>query len=82
MMLNSLHTSSVAVSFIVSLSMAAVVPKKPVSTMTAPVLTDMLKETIDTTMTFRKTQRTIQNKMHQPGTKRCQEEKKDSETAK
>jgi SOS-response transcriptional repressor LexA len=36
--------------------------------MTAPVLTDMLKETIDMT-TFRKTQRTIQNKMHQPGTK-------------
>jgi hypothetical protein len=50
--------------------------------MTAPVLTDMLKETIDTTMTFRKTQITIKNKMHQPGTKRCQEERKDSETAK
>jgi hypothetical protein len=84
MTLNSLHTSSEVVSFIMSLSMAAVVPTQAVSTMTtmtAPVLTDMLKETIDT-MTFRKTQRTIQNKMHQPGTKRCQEERKDSETAK
>jgi len=50
--------------------------------MTAPVLTDMQKETIDTTIIFRKTQRTIQNKMHQSGTKRCQEERKDSETAK
>jgi hypothetical protein len=49
--------------------------------MTVPVLKDMLKETTDTTMTFRKTQRKIQNKMHQPGTRGCQE-KKDSETAK
>jgi len=44
--------------------------------MTAAVFTDMLKETTDTTMTFRKTQRTIQNKMHQPGTERCQEEER------
>lgn len=87
MTLNSLHTSSEVSSFIMSLSMAALVPTKTVSTMTtmtAPVLTHMLKETrcVSTTMTFRKTHSTIQYKMHQPGTKRCQEERKDSETAK
>jgi hypothetical protein len=47
--------------------------------MTVPVLTDMLKETTDTTMTFRKTRRKNQNKMHQPGTRGCQE-KKDSDS--
>lgn len=54
----------------------------PWQPMTAPGFTDMLEETLRTTKTLRNTYRTIQNKMHMPGTKRYQEKKKDSGTAK